>query len=113
MKIRGESMKKTPKNFVILSILSFLIMLSTLSFFIPIASAAYTVESTPVGVALCIASGMFGISGGYGIARTGSAAISALVEKPETFVKSFMIVVLSEAVTIYGLLLGIFAYLSL
>ena len=106
-------MKRNPKNFVILSILSFFVMLFVSLNLIPIASAAYNTENVMVGLGLCIASAAFGVSGAYGIAKTGSAAISAIVEKPETFVRSFMIVVLSEAVCIYGLLLGIFAYLNL
>ncbi|MHA1270560.1 MAG: ATP synthase subunit C [Candidatus Helarchaeota archaeon] len=79
---------------------------------IPVVSAAYSTDNTIVGFGLCIASGIYGLAGGYGIAKTGASAISALAEKPNTFVKSFMIVVLAEAVSIYGLLLGIFAYLN-
>ena len=46
-------------------------------------------------------------------AAAGSAAISALAEKPETFFRSFLIVALAEALAIYGLIMGILLWLKL
>lgn len=47
------------------------------------------------------------------ISATGTAAISALAEKPETFFRSFLIVALAEALAIYGLIMGILLWIKL
>ena len=44
---------------------------------------------------------------------SGTAAISAAVEKPETFFRSFLVVALAEALAIYGLIIGILLWLKL
>jgi V/A-type H+-transporting ATPase subunit K len=48
-----------------------------------------------------------GAAAAYALARSGSAAISALVEKPETFFKAFLVVTLCEAIAIYGLVISV------
>ncbi|MHA1357275.1 MAG: ATP synthase subunit C [Candidatus Helarchaeota archaeon] len=103
-------MKRIPKNFILLclgtAILYTIIALVT----IPSVLAYTTPEDSNVGVTLAIAAGLFGLGGGIALAVTGSAAISAITEKPEVFVRAFMVVSLAEAIAIYGLLLGILAY---
>jgi len=47
------------------------------------------------------------------ISASGTAAISALAEKPETFFRSFLVVALAEALAIYGLIIGILLWLKL
>lgn len=47
------------------------------------------------------------------ISAAGTAAISALAEKPETFFRSFLVVALAEALAIYGLIMGILLWLKL
>jgi V/A-type H+-transporting ATPase subunit K len=42
-----------------------------------------------------------------GMGMAGSAAIGAIVEKPDLFGKAFLFIVLIEAVAIYGLLVAI------
>jgi V/A-type H+-transporting ATPase subunit K len=54
-----------------------------------------------------------GIAAGLAISSAGTAAISALAEKPETFFRSFLIVALAEALAIYGLIMGILLWLKL
>ncbi|MHA1263688.1 MAG: ATP synthase subunit C [Candidatus Helarchaeota archaeon] len=103
-------MKRTPKNFLLLCIVSFFIYLLIGLTFIPQILAYTTPENANVGMSLAIASGLFGLGGGIALAITGSSAISAITEKPEVFVRAFMIVSLAEAIAIYGLLLGILAY---
>ncbi|MCW3984247.1 MAG: ATP synthase subunit C [Candidatus Bathyarchaeota archaeon] len=92
-------------------------------------AAAFTVQTvqqetptttTPVSydrVALAfsamLAIGIPAISAGLAISSAGSAAISALTEKPETFFRSFLIVALAEALAIYGLIMGILLWLKL
>ena len=99
-------MKRTPKNFVLLCILSFVVCTLIAIITLP-RIVAYTAEDSNVAVVLAIASAIFGGAGGIAVAMTGSAAISAITEKPEVFIRAFMVVSLAEAVAIYGLLLGI------
>lgn len=49
----------------------------------------------------------------YALARSGAAAISALVEKPETFFKAFLVVTLCEAIAIYGLVMAVLLWLRI
>jgi len=64
-----------------------------------------------IGAGLSI--GLAALGAGLGISAVGSAAISALSEKPETFFRSFLIVALSEALAIYGLIMCILLWLKL
>jgi V/A-type H+-transporting ATPase subunit K len=64
-----------------------------------------------IGAALAI--GLSALGAGLAISAAGSAAISALAEKPETFFRSFLIVALAEALAIYGLIMGILLWLKL
>jgi len=63
------------------------------------------------GAGLAVGLGCLGA--GIGIAASGSAAISAATEKPETFFRSFLVVALAEALAIYGLIIGILLWLKL
>lgn len=60
-----------------------------------------------------LAVGVACLGAGIGIAASGSAAISAATERPETFFKSFLVVALAEALAIYGLIIGILLWLKL
>ena len=53
------------------------------------------------------------IAASFAISSAGTAAISALAEKPDTFFKSFLVVALAEALAIYGLIMGILLWLKL
>ena len=68
-----------------------------------------------VGIALAagLAIGLPALGAGLAISSAGSAAISALAEKPDTFFRSFLIVALAEALAIYGLIMGILLWLKL
>lgn len=103
-------MKKTPKNFVLLCILTFVVCTIMALITIPPIYATLTPADSNAAIALAIASGMFGAGGGIGVGMAGSSAISAITEKPEVFIRAFMIVSLAEAVAIYGLLLGIMVF---
>jgi V/A-type H+-transporting ATPase subunit K len=102
--------------------------------FLPVAAAAalYTVSSglaqvqsqvnttTPgvydrIGIAIGagIAVGLAALGAGLAISSAGTAAISALAEKPDTFFRSFLVVALAEALAIYGLIMGILLWIKL
>ena len=63
-------------------------------------TAAY--KALTAGVVMSVSS----IAAGLGIAYAGSAMAGAMVEKPETFSKNVVAVVLAEAIAIYGLLIS-------
>ena len=54
-----------------------------------------------------ISVGMSCIGASYAVAKTGTAMIGALTEKPELFGKMIAVVGLSEGIAIYGLLIAI------
>lgn len=60
-------------------------------------------------IAVCACAGF----ASYALARSGAAAISALVEKPETFFKAFLVVTLCEAIAIYGLVVAVLLWLRI
>lgn len=66
-----------------------------------------------IALAASIAVAIPAIAAGIGISASGSAAISALAEKPETFFKAFLVVTLAEALAIYGLITAILLWLRL
>jgi len=51
-------------------------------------------------------SGISGLAAGIGIAYSGASMASAAAEKPESFSKNVVAVVLAEAIAIYGLLIA-------
>ena len=75
------------------------------------ATGPYDTLGLAIGSGLAI--GLSALGAGLGISAVGSAAISALSEKPETFFRSFLIVALSEALAIYGLIMGILLWLKI
>ncbi len=77
----------------------------------PAQAAAGDAGLIAIGAGLAV--GLAGIAAGYSLARAGAAAISALVEKPETFFKAFLIVTLCEAVAIYGVVIAILLWLRI
>ena len=68
-----------------------------------------------IGIAIGagLAVGLGALAAGLAISAFGSASVSALAEKPETFFRSFLIVALAEALAIYGLIMGILLWLKL
>lgn len=74
-------------------------------------AGAYDRLGIAIGAGLAI--GLAALGAGLAISAAGSAAISALAEKPDTFFRSFLIVALAEALAIYGLIMGILLWLKL
>jgi len=75
--------------------------------------AAGNYDRVAIAFAAALAISLPALSAGLAISAAGSAAISALAEKPETFFRSFLIVALAEALAIYGLIMGILLWLKL
>ena len=81
----------------------------------PAAGAAPAVEtgfSKTVGLGLAAAMvGSLGILGaGYAVARVGSAALGALAERPELFVRALIFVALAEGLAVLGFAIAILLY---
>ncbi|HSV49285.1 MAG TPA: ATP synthase subunit C [Candidatus Acidoferrales bacterium] len=70
-------------------------------------------DRVAIAIASMLSISIPGLAAGLAISSAGSAAISALTEKPETFFRSFLIVALAEALAIYGLIMGILLWLKL
>ncbi|MBC7120412.1 MAG: ATPase [Candidatus Methanosuratus sp.] len=77
------------------------------------AQPAQTEDTSMVTISIALAISIPALAAGYALAKSGSAAISALVEKPETFFKGFLVVTLCEAIAIYGLIIAILLWLTM
>ncbi len=77
------------------------------------AASAGTYDRLGIAIGAGLAVGLSALAAGLAISATGTAAISALTEKPDTFFRSFLIVALSEALAIYGLIVAILLWLRL
>lgn len=114
-------LKVTKKQSVILAIVAIQVMFALSA--ISVVSAAMQADAVvspaqggdtamyALGASLAV--GLAGLGAGYALAKSGSAAISSLAEKPETFFKAFLVVTLCEAVAIYGLIIAILLWLRL
>ena len=60
-----------------------------------------------LGVGAGLAIGLAGLGGGIAIKTVGTAVISAMLEREESFGKAFIVVALGEAIAIYGLIVAI------
>ncbi len=76
-----------------------------------VPSGAYDRVGIAIGAGIAV--GLATLGAGLAISAVGTAAISALAEKPETFFRSFLVVALAEALAIYGLIMGILLWLKL
>ncbi len=75
------------------------------------STSPYNTLGLAIGAGLSI--GLAALGAGISISAAGSAAISALAEKPDTFFRSFLIVALAEALAIYGLIMGILLWIKI
>jgi V/A-type H+/Na+-transporting ATPase subunit K len=79
----------------------------------PQVATSGTYDRLGIAIGAGIAVGLSTLAAGFAISSAGTAAISALAEKPETFFRSFLVVALAEALAIYGLIMGILLWLKL
>lgn len=98
------------------------------SVFVPVVSATAILTLSPqinqanpnglydraaIAISAGLAVGLTGLGAAMAISASGTAAISALAEKPETFFRSFLVVALAEAIAIYGLIVAILLWIRL
>jgi V/A-type H+-transporting ATPase subunit K len=117
-KLEKETLK--PRTLILLSLLPLFILplvgIAAALIVSPLqAQTSTTGTYDRVGIALAagVVVGLSAFGAGLAISAVGSAAVSALAEKPETFFRSFLIVALAEALAIYGLIMGILLWLKL
>ncbi len=60
-----------------------------------------------VSLGAAIATGLATISAGIAVANTGSAAMGAIAERPETFGRALVFVGLAEGIGIYGVIISV------
>ncbi len=58
-------------------------------------------------MAAALATGLSSLAAGYAVAAVGSAAVGAIVEKPELLGRVLVLVGLAEGIAIYGLIISI------
>jgi len=58
-------------------------------------------------MAAALSTGLSAVAGGYAVARLGTAAVAALVEKPDLFGRLLIFVGLAEGIAIYGVIISI------
>ncbi len=99
---------------ILMTVIGATVVLALVPQIIPVQAQTTTGAYDRLGIALSagIAVGLSGLAAGWAISAAGSAAISALAEKPETFFRSFLVVALAEALAIYGLIMGILLWLK-
>ncbi|MDX1798937.1 MAG: ATP synthase subunit C [Candidatus Lokiarchaeia archaeon] len=79
--------------------------------FVSAQASTYDYYNTPtaglLGIGAGLAIGLSAIGGGMAIKTVGTAVISAMLEREESFGKAFIVVALGEALAIYGLIVAI------
>lgn len=110
--------KRTFMLMLLLFQLTFIPLVSTtavlaLSPHISQANANGPYDRVGIAISAGLAVGLASLGAGMAISASGTAAISALAEKPETFFRSFLVVALAEAIAIYGLIVGILLWIKL
>lgn len=113
------------RRLLILNLLIVLVFVSAVSVSLAFSSSPSQVEQditqtsdiqwdrALIALSACLAVGLTGLAAAMAISASGTAAISASTEKPETFFRSFLVVALAEALAIYGLIIGILLWLKL
>lgn len=64
-------------------------------------------DSSWVFIGAALATGMSSLGAGFAVAKVGTAAVGALVEKPELFGRLLIFIGLAEGIAIYGLIVSI------
>jgi V/A-type H+-transporting ATPase subunit K len=84
-----------------------LVWLATPSTVVALAPGAQTAAADPyASLAAALAIGFGTISAGYAVSTTGSAAIGAIAEKPESVGRALIFVGLAEGIAIYALIIA-------
>lgn len=64
-------------------------------------------------LAMALATSLSAMAAGYAVAKTGTAALATLTEKPELFGRTILYVGLAEGIAIYGVLISLLIWITL
>ncbi len=64
-------------------------------------------------LAMALATSLSSIAAGYAVAKTGTAALASITEKPELFGRTILYVGLAEGIAIYGVLTALLIWITL
>ncbi|MEJ2271561.1 MAG: ATP synthase subunit C [Candidatus Bathyarchaeota archaeon] len=93
-----------------------LIITGSLFLLFTLVAPGYCQQETSLGngyIAMGIAMGMASLGAGYAVAKTGSAAIASLTEKPELFARVLIFTGLAEGIAIYGIIISLLIWITL
>jgi V/A-type H+-transporting ATPase subunit K len=121
MKISDLSPNARKRLFIILAMAMPVIMLSIAMVAVsatvqaPIAQDATqtSLDIPMLAFSAALVMSLSALAAGYALAKSGTAAISALAEKPEQFFKAFLVVTLCEAIAIYGVVIAVLLWLRI
>lgn len=63
-------------------------------------------------VSMALATGIAAIGAAIAVARTGTAALAAITERPELFGRTILYVGLAEGIAIYGILIALLIWIT-
>ncbi len=109
------------KFYLLLLAFQFVLIISvyfSVNTILAVAQEGTTVTSNTEGrgwiaMAAALSVGISVMGAGYAIKTTGTAAISVLAERPEEFMKGFLVVAMGEALAVYGLIVAILLWTKL
>lgn len=99
---------KTKRWFPPMAGVLFSMMLATMASAADVGTAAAVPDAGPAwravgfGVAAAVAVGLSILGAGYAVGRIGSAAVGALVEKPELLPRTILFIALAEGLAVLG-----------
>jgi V/A-type H+-transporting ATPase subunit K len=75
------------------------------------AGSAYTIVG--LGLAAAFVGALSILAAAYAVARVGSAALGAMAEKPELFVRALIFVALAEGLAMIGFIISFLIYMKI
>lgn len=114
MKKKGRLLSIVVLQLVLIALVPLIV--GNLSTMVSAQVYAETTDSTSIGIlALASAIAITGssLAAGMAIKSVGSAAISSLMEREDTFFKAFLVIALGEALAIYGLIVAILLWIKI
>ncbi len=102
------------KRMILLGILLSLFMYSlTAPLIVNAQGADEAADKGTAYLAMALATGLSSIAAGYAVAKTGTAALASVTEKPELFGRTILYVGLAEGIAIYGVLIALLIWITL
>jgi len=102
------------KRMILLGILFSLFLYSlTAPIMVNAQEAGEATDKGTAYLAMALATGISSIAASYAVAKTGTAALASITEKPELFGRTILYVGLAEGIAIYGVLIALLIWITL